>query len=103
LEALFRYEVLKMLKAEGKISDAVIENMVSWRHSGINVYCGPTFWPNNDQGLEDISRHIQVLSMKKAERKPRRRLETPSKTQAEVLSAFGHRVDISGVLQQSDR
>jgi Pyruvate/2-oxoacid:ferredoxin oxidoreductase gamma subunit len=58
LEALFRYEVLKMLKAEGKISDAVIENMVSWRHSGINVYCGPTFWPNNDQGLEDISRHI---------------------------------------------
>jgi hypothetical protein len=29
LEDLFRYEVLKMLKAEGKISDAVIENMMS--------------------------------------------------------------------------
>ena len=53
--------------------------------------------------MEDMRKLHQVLSMKKAERKPRRRLETPSKTQAEVLSAFGHRVDISGVLQQSVR
>ena len=37
-----RCEVLKMLKAEGKINDAVIEKMLSWRHSGFNVYCGPT-------------------------------------------------------------
>jgi hypothetical protein len=68
LEELFRYEVLKMLKAEGKISDAVIENLLSpangaagckhWRHSGFNVYCGPTIWPNNDQGLEDLARYI---------------------------------------------
>jgi NAD-dependent SIR2 family protein deacetylase len=35
-------QVLKMLKAEGKITDAVIENMMGWRHSGFNVYCGPT-------------------------------------------------------------
>jgi len=33
LEDLFRHEVLKMLKTEGKISDAVIENMLSWHHS----------------------------------------------------------------------
>ena len=58
LEELFRYEVLKMLKAEGKISDAVIENLLSWHHSGFNVYCGPTIWPNNDQGLEDLARYI---------------------------------------------
>ena len=58
LEELFRYEVLKMLKAEGKINDAVIENMLSWRHSGFNIYCGPTIWPNNDQGLEDLARYI---------------------------------------------
>jgi hypothetical protein len=67
-EELFRYEVLKMLKSEGKISDAVIENMLSpangaagcrhWRHSGFNVYCGPTIWPHNDQGLEDLARYI---------------------------------------------
>jgi hypothetical protein len=58
LEELFQYEVLKMLKAEGKINDATIENMLSWRHSGFNVYCGPTIWPNNDQGLEDLARYI---------------------------------------------
>ncbi len=30
LEDLFRYEVFKMLKAEGKINDTVIENMMQW-------------------------------------------------------------------------
>jgi hypothetical protein len=49
LQELFRHEVLKMLKAEGKTNDAVIENMLSpsneaagcknWRHSGFNVCC----------------------------------------------------------------
>ena len=29
LEKLFRYEVLKMLKATGKINDVVIENMMN--------------------------------------------------------------------------
>jgi hypothetical protein len=58
LEKLFRYQVLKMLKTEGKIKNAVIENMLSWRHSGFNIYCGPTIWPNNDQGLEDSARYI---------------------------------------------
>jgi hypothetical protein len=61
LEALFRYEVLKMLKmlkVEGKINAAVIENMLSWHHSGFNVYCDPTIWPSNDRGLEDLARYI---------------------------------------------
>jgi hypothetical protein len=30
LEKLFRHEVFKMLKAEGKINDVVIENMMNW-------------------------------------------------------------------------
>jgi len=33
----FRYEVFKMFKAEGKINDVVIENMMNWHHSGFNV------------------------------------------------------------------
>jgi transposase len=49
--------------------------------------------------MGDMRKLHQVLSLRKGERKPRRRLETPSKTQAEVLSAFGYRVDDSGVLQ----
>jgi polyphosphate kinase 2 (PPK2 family) len=38
LEHAFCWEVLKMLKAKGKITDLVIENMLSWYNSGFNVY-----------------------------------------------------------------
>jgi hypothetical protein len=38
LEKAFQYEVLKMLKKEGKINDAIIENLLSWRHTGFHVY-----------------------------------------------------------------
>ena len=79
LEELFRYEVFKMLKAEGKITDALIENLMSWRHSGLpwrdmltmgyklinpglgqgfNVYCGNAIWPHNEEGLENLARYI---------------------------------------------
>jgi hypothetical protein len=58
LEELFRYEVFKMLKAESKITDVVIENMMNWRHSGFNVYCGNAIWPHNQEGLENLARYI---------------------------------------------
>jgi len=50
-----------MLKAEGKITDVIIENMMNWpparralslrlgeHHSGFNVYCGNAIWPHNE-------------------------------------------------------
>jgi hypothetical protein len=58
IETLFRYEVFKLLRSEGKISDAVIENMIGWRHSGFNVFCGPTIWPRDEKGLENLARYI---------------------------------------------
>ena len=58
LEEPFRYEVFKMLKAEGKINDTVIENMLNWRHSGFNIYCGNAIWPHNEEGLENLARYI---------------------------------------------
>ena len=58
MQDLFRYEVFKMLKAEGKITDAVIENMLSWRHSGFNVYCGPAIWPHDEDALENLAHYI---------------------------------------------
>jgi hypothetical protein len=58
LEKLFRYEVFKMLKAEGKINEFIIENMINWRHSGFNVYCGKAIWPHNQEGLENLARYI---------------------------------------------
>jgi transposase len=52
------------------------------------------------EDVMDDMRHLHsVLMLSKDARKPTRRLETPTKTQSEVLSAFGYRVDESGVLQ----
>jgi transposase len=48
--------------------------------------------------MDDMQHLHSVLSLNKGSRKPRRRLETPTKTQSEVLSALGHRIDDGGVL-----
>ncbi len=53
--------------------------------------------------MDDMQRLHQTLVMKRGSRTPERRIETPSKTQAEVLSAFGHFVDTGGVLQKTKR
>jgi hypothetical protein len=58
LEEIFQYEVLKMLKKEGKINDAVIENMLSWRHSGFHVYIGDRITPSDKLGLGNLARYI---------------------------------------------
>jgi hypothetical protein len=55
---LFRYEVFKMLKAESKITDVIIENMMNWHHSGFDVYCGKAIWQHNEEGLENLARYI---------------------------------------------
>lgn len=51
--------------------------------------------------MDDMQRLHQTLVMKRGSRTPERRIETPSKTQAEVLSAFGCFVDTGGVLQKT--
>ena len=58
LEQAIRWEVLKMLKAEGKINDLVIENMLSWYNSGFNVYCGTVISPFDHNGLERLGQYI---------------------------------------------
>ena len=50
--------------------------------------------------MADMRRLHSVLSLRKGARKPERRLETPSETQAEVLRAFRYRVDTDGVLHR---
>ena len=52
-----------------------------------------------EEVMDDMRHLHSVLTLSKGSRKLNRRLETPSKTQAEVLSAFGYYVDDSGVLQ----
>jgi hypothetical protein len=49
--------------------------------------------------MEDMQHLHSVLTLNRGSIKPIRRLETPTKTQSEVLTALGHRIDGSGVLQ----
>ena len=49
--------------------------------------------------MEDMQHLHSVLTLNKGAIRPIRRLETPTKTQSEVLTALGHRIDDSGVLQ----
>lgn len=51
--------------------------------------------------MADMRRLHSVLSLRKGARKPERRLETPSETQAEALRAFRYRVDSDGVLRHA--
>jgi len=53
--------------------------------------------------MHDMRDLHSVLMLSAGARKPRRRLETPSKTQGEVLTALGWRVDAGGVLQPVSR
>ena len=52
--------------------------------------------------MDDMQHLHSVLTLNKGSRKPIRRLETPTKTQSEVLSALGHWIDDSGVLHFTD-
>ena len=49
--------------------------------------------------IEDMRHLHSVLVMKEGGRKANRQIEIPTKTQAEVLSAFGFVVDAGGVLR----
>ena len=52
--------------------------------------------------MADMKHLHSILTLPKGARKPTRRLETPSKTQAEALSAFGYHVNEGGVLQPTN-
>ena len=49
--------------------------------------------------MDDMQHLHSVLTLSKGNRKPARRLECPTKTQSEVLSALGYGIGDSGVLQ----
>jgi transposase len=52
-----------------------------------------------EEVMEDMSHLHSIMVMRDGRSEPVRKLEQPTKTQAEVLSAFGYRIDASGVLQ----
>jgi hypothetical protein len=58
LEALFQHKVLKMLLNKGKINKELISLLLSWRHSGFNVFCGKRIYPGDERAMENLARYI---------------------------------------------
>ena len=56
-----------------------------------------------DDVMEDMRHLHSVLMLREGGRKAERHLEIPTKTQAEVLSAFGVFIDAGGVLRPLSR
>ena len=67
LEEIFRAKVLKMLKAEGKIGDALINNLMSWKHTGFSVHNGVRIAKDDEEGKENVAQYIirNTFSLKK--------------------------------------
>lgn len=58
LQEIFRHKVFKMLLSKGKITEDLVNMLMSWRHSGFIVFCGPRFYPCDEEAMENLARHI---------------------------------------------
>ena len=58
LEDLFRAEVFRFLKREGKISDELISKLLKWRNSGFSVDNGKRIEKDDKEGREAIVQYM---------------------------------------------
>ncbi len=38
--------------------EELIDTVMTWRHSGFNVFCGPRIQPGEQQSMENLARYI---------------------------------------------
>ena len=43
---------------KGKVTEEMVMLILSWRHSGFNLYCGPRIQPRDDEAMENLARYI---------------------------------------------
>ena len=58
IEKLFAGLVFKMLLKENMISEELVENMNSWKHSGFSVHCGKLIKTCDANGRKTLSEYI---------------------------------------------
>ena len=58
LEEIFRANVFKMLKEEGKIADDIIKKLMNWRHSGFSVHNKARIAKDDEKGREALAQYI---------------------------------------------
>jgi len=61
LENLFRAEVFKFLKKEGKITAELIQKLMAWRHSGFSIDNGVRIKKEDTKGREAIAPSVSPL------------------------------------------
>jgi hypothetical protein len=47
-----------MLLSKRKITQDLVSMLLSWHHSGFNVFCGPRIQPGDQQAMENLARYI---------------------------------------------
>jgi len=47
-----------MLLFKGKITQELVDMLMSWRHSGFNVHCGQRIQPGDEKAMENLARYI---------------------------------------------
>ena len=58
LEKIFRHKVFKMMLSKGKITQELVDMLMTWRHSGFNVFSGPRIQPGEEEAIENLARYI---------------------------------------------
>ena len=58
LEKIFRHKVFKMMLSKGKITEELVDRLMTWRHSGFNVFSGPRIQPGEEEAIENLARYI---------------------------------------------
>jgi len=58
LAELFRAELFRFLKKEGKITDDLINKLIKWRHSGFSVDNGVRIKKEDKEGTEAIAQYM---------------------------------------------
>jgi hypothetical protein len=58
LEQVFRKKVFDFLLKRGIIDENVVQNMLSWHHSGFNVHCGPLINVMEKDRIEKLAGYI---------------------------------------------
>ena len=58
LEEIFRHNVFKMLLSKNKITQDIVDMLMTWRHSGFSTFCGPRIQPGDEKAMENLARYI---------------------------------------------
>jgi len=51
-------KIFNLLLSNGKISEELVDLLMTWRHSGFNVFCGPRIQPGDEKAMENLARYI---------------------------------------------